>query len=250
METIREAVVIDNNDPDKKGKVKVRILPEMLDFKEADLPWVGIYSMSMGQNADYGEHIVLENDSNIRVLIEDWPFLKRIRYISDDYLEQQYIYTAFSTTGVSEIGTQTYPQPSFKCYKDGTIDFHNSETGEHGVFFKDGGYFLVDATGNIYCNSKTKEIKAYNNNGYMKLTSSGNIELNGNADNVVTYADLNTALGLFKTSIESAISTAITTHVHTGVLLGEAAAPLATLSLPPSVSLDISASKATKILTP
>ena len=168
MEVIREAQVIDNNDPDKKGKVKVRILPDMLNFENDLLPWISIYTQKNGISSEIGEHKVLENNTYIRVLIEDYPYMKRIRYISDDYVEGLYVYNKVDGLEIAELGTQAYPQPTFNITKDGTITFHNSNTSEHGTFFKDGSYFLHASDGNFYVNTKSKKLKVYNDQYTLK----------------------------------------------------------------------------------
>lgn len=166
--TIREAEVVDNNDPDKKGKVQVRIFPEMLNFEKSVLPWCSPYSQGSSFSKDTGTHFVLEVGSLIRVLIED-PFYKEIRYISDDYVEGLYFYDkANGLSAISELGTQTYPQPTFQIYKDGAIQFHNSETGESGTLYKNGGYFLHDKNGNIVFNAKNGKLKFNNTQGSLK----------------------------------------------------------------------------------
>jgi hypothetical protein len=164
MIKFREAQVIDNNDPDKNGKVKVRILPEMLDFKETLLPWAGIYH----EGNDCSAHSLPEKNSYVHVLIEDWPFNKKIRIIYDDFIEGLYIYNNFSLSGVTELSTQTYPQPYFKKYKDGTIEFHNTSTGEYGILYKGGQYELYDSNGNYIVNVKNKKLKFYNDTTSLK----------------------------------------------------------------------------------
>ena len=159
---IREAIVVNNNDPDKTGKVQIRILPEMIDLPTGNLPWCAIYSSDCGFSSSNGKHVVLENNSLIRVLIEDEHF-KKIRYISDDYVEGLYFYSeSEGLTAITELSSQTYPQPTFHLYKDGTIEFNNSETGEHGTLFKSGAYMLHDSDGNIIVNSNTGKLKLYN----------------------------------------------------------------------------------------
>lgn len=239
MEVIREAQVIKNNSADKDGKIQVRIFPEMIDLPDSDLPWIGIYKIGTGTTSTIGVHEVPEVGSYIRVIIEDWPFLKRVRYISDDYVEGLYIYSQFaSKVSISELGTQTYPQPFFKCYKDGTIEFHNSETGEHGVFYKGGGYFLSDASGNVFLNAKAKAVKAYNNNGKIELTSDGTIKLNGDTKQFVTWTELNTAL--------ATLAGLLTSHVHPVTAVGSPTGPAPTLV---GLTVDISSAKTTKVLT-
>ena len=149
------AKVVDNNDPEKLGKIKVRILPEMEDFSENILPWVGVY------NQNDTTHSVPDNETFIRVVVEDWPYMQRIRYISDDFVEGEDSYSQFNAN-IEELSSQKYPQPSFKRYKDGTIVFHNSDTGEHGTYFSNGGYFLSDKDGNVHINSKSGKLSIKN----------------------------------------------------------------------------------------
>lgn len=146
MEKIYIAKVVDNNDPEKLGKIKIKIVPEMENFDENLLPWVGIYKQGLGTGDNTAVHEVPENNTFIRVLVEDWPFFKRIRYISDDFIEGKSQYEQFELN-IEELSEQNYPQPSFKKYKDGTIVFHNSQTGEHGSYFPNGSYFFIDSNG-------------------------------------------------------------------------------------------------------
>jgi len=241
METIREAQVISLDDPTKKGLIKVRIFPEMIDFKESDLPWAAKYSIGTGISSSIGVHELPEVNSYIRVVIEDWPFLQRIRYITDDYVEGLYIYSKASSLAITELGTQTYPQPFFKCYKDGTLQFHNTETGEHGVFFKGGGYFLSDANGNFFLNAKSKGIKAYNDHGKIELKADGKIELNGSTKQFVTWTELNIAI--------NSLMTLLNTHVHQVVSVGSPTLPTTTSTPPTTFSMDISSAKTTTVLT-
>jgi hypothetical protein len=235
-EAIREAVVIDNIDPSHRGKIKIRIMPEMADFSEDLLPWVGIYKQGTGFSGDTGVHELPENGTLIRVLIEDWPFLKKIRYVSDDYVEGLYFYSKTSgLTSITELGTQTYPQPIFKIYKDGTIDFHNSDTGEHGTLYKNGGYYMVQSNGQVNLNTVNRDVRIYNSSGYIALRANGDIELNGSTKNLVTHAELNTALQTF--------INALNLHTHPTAASG----PPSTPTLP--MSLDISTSITNKVKT-
>lgn len=240
METIREAQIVSLNDPDQLGKIQVRILPEMLNFKTSDLPWAGKYNQGTGCSADVGLHELPEINSYVRVIIEDWPLLKRIRYISDDYIEGLYVYSKSSDLdSITELGTQTYPQPFFKSYKDGTIEFHNSTTGEHGTFFSNGEYYLKDATGNIFVNTKAKSCKVYNNNGYLELKSNGNLELNGNTKHLVTWEQLDAAINTAVTGFISQLNL----HTHPTAASGPPSPPTV------SMTLDISTAKTTSVLT-
>lgn len=206
-EKIKVAKVENINDPDKKGRFQVRILPEMISLKVSDLPWARKYSSQQGTSSTVGEHKIPEVGTFIRVLVEDWPILKRIYYISDDCVDGLCIYNSASVlSGIDELSTQTYPQPIFKRYKDGTIEFHNSVTSEHGVFFANGEYQIKDDEGNFYSYSKNKEQKIYNDNGYFSLTSNGEIQLNGSTSHLVTHEELSALLIPFLTTLNATFS--------------------------------------------
>ena len=180
MIKIREAQIIDNVDPDEKGLYQIRILPEMIDVEDDLLPWVPLYQMGNGFSSETISYNVLEIDSFVKVIIEDWPHLRQIRVISNDYIEG--LFTRPDLSGISEISEQTYPQPSYTIYKDGSISFHNSETGEHGFLYANGGYFLIDENGNTYVNTLDKETKIYNDKGSINLKNDGSVEIKSQKD--------------------------------------------------------------------
>jgi len=240
----RVAKVVDINDENETGKIKVRVYPELIDVDEDFLPWASYYSNSInGTSESVGEHTFPEVDSWVRVFIEDYPVFQRVRIISNDYVEGLYIYKkAEGLTEITELDEQTYPQPIFKFYKDGTIQFHNTDTGESGTLYGDGSYQIKDKNGNFFSYS-IKEHKFYNDNGYIKLTNDGYVDLNGDKRTLVTFAELNTALNNFKTSIEGKIAS----HSHAttcGAGVGSTTGTTYVLS-----SLDISDAEAKRVRT-
>lgn len=204
----RSAKVVNNNDENKLGKIQVRIYPELIDVDEEFLPWVDFYSNSLnGTSLDCGEHTFPEIDSWVRVFVEDYPIFHRVKIISNDYVEGLYIYS--KSDGLKEIKdgetnlleNQTYPQPIFKFYKDGTIQFHNTNTGESGTLYGDSSYQIKDKNGNFFSYS-IKEQKFYNDNGYIKLTNDGKVELNNNKDFAVKFKPLDSGLQSYKIAID------------------------------------------------
>ena len=201
--TIREAQVLDTNDEKKAGRIQIRILPEMLDISKDLCPWVEQYSNGTGLSSTSGKHTIYEKDSYVRVLIEDMPFMKRIRIISDDYIEGLYIYQNLDLSSISELGSQTYPQPVFQMFADGTINFHNTESGETGTLYKSGGYYLVDADGNIFINSNDKELKFYNSKGSLDLDANGKMTIDFKSDLNLTISGNSKITTTGTTDIES-----------------------------------------------
>ena len=164
---IRYAEVIDNVDPDKKGKVKVKIFPELKDVNDDLLPLAEPYLAGIGSNENEGLHKVPEIGQKIRVIIED-EYWRRIFYISGAYVEGQYIYENFENdfrTNISELGTQEEPQPNyFEQFKDGSIQFRNTETGEVGFYHNKGSYVIFDVDGNLIVNTKFNKVTIKNSN--------------------------------------------------------------------------------------
>lgn len=176
----RVAKVIDNNDLDKEDKIKVKIYPEFIDIKNSDLPWISPYNNGKDGQKDIGKRNIPEKDSWIRVAILD-NFWQEIFYVEGQFLIDNKLYSLFNDTlksKVSELGTQTYPQPNIiETFKDGSCEFRNTDTGEYCLLHNSGSYFFIDADGKFYVNSLDKEIKVYNNNGSFLLENSGNMTL-------------------------------------------------------------------------
>lgn len=199
----RSAKVVNNDDENKLGKIQVRIYPELIDVDEEFLPWVDFYSNSLnGTSLDCGEHTFPEIDSWVRVFVEDYPIFHRVKIVSNDYVEGLYIYSkSDGLKEISELDEQQYPQPIFKFYKDGTIQFHNTNTGESGTLYGDSSYQIKDKNGNFFSYS-IKEQKFYNDNGYIKLTIDGKVELNNNKDFAVKFNPLDSGLQSYKIAID------------------------------------------------
>lgn len=80
------------------------------------------------------------------------------------------------------------------------------------------------------------KVKVEIENGKMKITTQDKIELNGNSKQFVTWAELNTALSNFTTTLN--------THTHVCAAPGSPSAPPAK-----PMSIDISAAKTTTVVT-
>lgn len=85
-----------------------------------------------------------------------------------------------------------------------------------------------------------------NEQATLILLDDGTIEINGNADNAVSFQDLKTAMDNFKASIDSATAGSITGHTH--VETGATTAP--GVGAAPPVTVDISASKVDGVKLP
>lgn len=160
---LRKALVIRNDDPNETGRIKVRILPELKDVvEESKLRW--IYPFMLSGGGLNSEHDVPEVNEYVTVIIKD-PYWLYVEYIPSDYTIDNYPYSDFGniSSNMTELGSQIYPQPKWiKKFNDGTLMFHNSETGEHGVYNNNGSYWIFDSNGNLILNSKSKKISVKN----------------------------------------------------------------------------------------
>lgn len=174
-----KAKVIDNNDPDKKSKIKLRILPYMNDVSENLLPWVEPYNSSKDSQTDIGNHKIPEKDSYVRVIIES-IVSQEFRYLNGYYVDGLNIFSKWSEIegNITEISGWEYPQPcEFEIFKDGSAVFRNTETGGTGFYHASGTYHIFDDDGNITSYIKDKSIKIYNDKTNFEIKDSGDVLL-------------------------------------------------------------------------
>lgn len=181
---LRRAVVIDNDDTqfdnNKLSRIKVRVLPEMKDVKNQDLPWIEPFMNSIGVSTDTREHRVPDIDSQVFVLVMDTSW-QTIRYLSGFYINGFAAYTKWETdisSEISDISSQTYPQPNeFKIYKDGSAYFRNTDTGEFGYYNSNGTYTVFDTDGNYIVYGKDKSIRTYNDKTIFEIKDTGEVSI-------------------------------------------------------------------------
>ncbi len=165
---LKNAQVIDIDDSEKKGRIKIRVLPELEGVEDVNLPFAipfGIDNLSDSTS---------ENDlpligSVIRVLVD--KYWQRFYYLKGNrYFQELFDYNKIDTklNKVSEISNE-YKDLKFRLYDDGGLEFHNKKTGSHGFVHKSGSYSIFDDKGNIILNGgSTNKVKIYNDLADMK----------------------------------------------------------------------------------
>ncbi len=190
-------IVIDNDDPTLKSRVKVRILPEMTNANEDHLPWLEIFNAG-STNGNTLKHEPLEIGSSVWCLFTDQS-LRTGWYFSGFFVNEKFDFGSIDMT-ISEFTIGDYKDLRLTRFEDGTVRFINVNTGVSGVYHNTGSYVVFDADGGITGYSKDK-IHFYNDDNSLTLetgTSSnitidsvaGNINLNGSANSLVKYLDL------------------------------------------------------------
>ena len=156
---IIEGKVTDINDPLKLSRIKVKFTLEHKDLKDnTNTEWIKPFFYAGKTNQ--GKHNPPELDSIVTVFVLDEYYLE-LRYFNNIYLKGNAVYNQFASksSGITELGTQTYPQPKFEIKADGSVYFHNTQTGECGFIHKSGGYQIWDSSGKFYLKSGNNKIK-------------------------------------------------------------------------------------------
>jgi len=153
------ATITSLDDPDKVGRMQVRVLPYMKDVKEELLPW---YYPFFAHSKDTPKFEPYSVGTNVNVLCSE--SYKNGYVVSKDYLTGLFDFDTPSGTlgGVSELGDTSYENLRFSVFENGNISFYNVDSGEHGLYHNSGSYTLFDTDGNIIVNSKSGKVKVYN----------------------------------------------------------------------------------------
>ena len=186
--------VEDNNDPEKLGRVKVRVAP-YADLKREDLPWASPKLASCGNTSSAGGLNVPEIGSQVRVT-----------FPSRDFTAPYY-----SGAELNEVNKTTFfddDYPNIYGYKDsignfvrvnkarGTVQFQHSSSanlqvapsGSMKITLPGGAYFLLDDSQNFELNI-------------------GALGVSGSADGSLTVDALNEVnIKALQTNIESSVT--------------------------------------------
>ncbi|MBD3216588.1 MAG: hypothetical protein GF311_28495 [Candidatus Lokiarchaeota archaeon] len=216
---LKIGTVISNDDSDRKGRIQVKIIPELKDIKDADAPWAKPFTTKQDKTGNTLKKDYFPKGSLIRVLVsKDW---QSFYYLDNLFLQGLFNFdTAASLLdGVSPI-SYDYVTLEFKLYENGNLWFNDNANGTTGIIHNTGKYVVLDADGNI-C-------------------------LSSDEDNAVRYSKLEEAFNTLKDDLNSFINTYNNhTHILSGVAgpypLSGSATP-STSSGSPS-SADISGAK-------
>lgn len=195
MDKILRAIVVDNQDPDQLSRVKVKILPELVDIADKDLPWADpYYHTTLNASKEIGKHEVPEIDSRLWVKV-NWV-TNDFEYLHGEYIEGFNIFSKWADieSNITDIDSQSYPQPQFELFPDGSISFYNSEDGTRGIYNTNGTYFVFNADGDIFFYSKDKSIKLYNDEISLELVNDGVFNITSTSD--ITFQNDNAKVEL------------------------------------------------------
>ena len=148
-EGIYRGAVLDNNDPDMLGRIKVNVFGVYRDIAATDLPWcVPMQPSSIGAGSGFGLFSVPRIGSIVFVMFE----------AGDVY---QPIYVGSAPDGVHGLPAErltNYPDRIVLKTQNGVIVYIDDKTGEINIEQPSGSFINMDASGNIVVKGSTVSI--------------------------------------------------------------------------------------------
>lgn len=179
-----EGYVVDNEDPEKRQRVRVRIPVLHRDIPDDKIPWAN--SRGVGQaNAGGGVGAVDVADKNAKVTV---------KFLTNDPHDPQYgpSPTSDDVNKDNELLNEDYPSTTGHVDKFGNRWSTNKATGDVNFTHKSGATVSIDGSGNVSISSPTD--LNFSAKGRISLACSGKLELSTGAGFNIVGAplDLNT----------------------------------------------------------
>jgi len=198
------------SDTDQKAKIQVRPLPYLKDVDQQFLPWISPL-FNQYDNTSISNEFIPVNGVKIWCIFFD-EYYKQGFYLLPSFIEGNFNYSTIVNTlqtGISELSTQQYNDLRFKQYPDGSIEFHNINTGELGIYHNSGSYTIMTQAGDI--------VNSMPNGSTNIVINPSGIELSGNTDNVMRYSSFNTVM--------TSLLTQLNLHLHLDPISGVTGPP-------------------------
>lgn len=154
MRGYHPAKVIDNNDPKKQGRVKIKIEHIHYGFSNEMLPWARQSSLSTGGSNTYGESSIPEANSYLWVWFEEVDvFYKQPYYVADLQFAGKHPHGLFESNVKTGLGSASvYPNTKYTYYKNGICIGVDSSSGNAEVFVYHPAGFKILINKNGYMN--------------------------------------------------------------------------------------------------
>ena len=195
---IRLAQVVDIQDVDEQGKIKIKIFPELTNIPEDSLPW----AKPMMTNYEK-KHCIPEVDSFLYVEInEEWTtfyYLDSVKFLVDNY---KFAELKSLIQGIDEITSAEYPHPDFKMNPNGFIEFYNRENTETGFIHPSGTFVVFKENGDYYIKNPDM-FEMHFSEGQVEIKNVSSIKLGDSSDSAVLYSPLKDILDSIKSHTHS-----------------------------------------------
>lgn len=168
---LERAEVININDPDNKGRIQVRVLPDLENVEDSLLPWVWPFN-TLGMSSDEFSMNLPDEGSMVWVVFNHREMFREGFYLSGSYIPGHFKYGSVesSINGIADTSNVSYPDVRFYKSKSGNIYFENTDNGECGLLQANGTYAVFNDGGFVLDNG----------NGHFELESGGAVVVNNN----------------------------------------------------------------------
>jgi hypothetical protein len=200
MKNTYRGKVIDNNDPKKQGRCKVKVYGLYDEIPNSDIPWSNPTQGFLG--SDVSSLIIPLNGTIVNVVFED-----------DDVYKPVYTTKTFITTEIPSKAKDGYP--------DNMVFFESNDGDSFTFNRKTGDMILTHRSGTII--ELNKDIKIESSDG-SKIEMDKDITVEGSSGSSVTIksnGDIEIGgSGLMQALLTESFKTALEAHTHTVVVAG------------------------------
>ena len=171
------AVVIDNNDEQKAGRVKIRINALMNDVKKSDLPWASTFSNNGGGSNSHGVSNIPEIDSQVYVFFMDDVTFDNCFYMADMQFTEKHGHKLFEENVKANVSFESnYPDVKYIYLKNGiTLAMSSSDETPEISIYHPSAQITIDKDGNTLIEGNKNEINLDNNGITIKDNNSNTI---------------------------------------------------------------------------
>jgi len=183
---LREAKVISVDDPEKLGRVQLKVYPELSEIKDDECPWCfpthgGIHGKSFEVPlVDTLVTCIVWNKYWNEISFFPLVITKPTEHLFDKWKDNQ-------KSKISDM--KDAPEEahlSVEQYEDDFNEFHDTKNSQHGVLHPSGAYCLIDKDGTMYIQFVKKyvfhdkdsnlKIEIDSSDGSIKLETKGEIK--------------------------------------------------------------------------
>jgi len=160
------AEVVDNIDPKKQGRIKIRIAHLHLDLGDDTLPWAIQSSMFTGGSNYFGCSSIPEMGSHVWVWYEDIDtFYKQPYFIADLQFQSKHPHALFYSNIKPNVGSETeYPDMKYLYFRNNICigASANCANPEVVISHPKNAYIFIDKEGQVLIKKVDTQIKIDN----------------------------------------------------------------------------------------
>jgi hypothetical protein len=193
---LRNGKVINTTDPEKLGRIQLKVYPELSDIPDDDCPWC--FPANGGVHGKSFSVPLVDQVISCFVLSKYWneitflPFnvTKPTEHLFDEWIKNQKSKIADMKTDPEE------EHLAVDQFEDDFSVFHDSKNSQHGILHPSGTYIFINKDGELFIRA-VKKITFSNGddssvtttinseNGDIELKTKGNIKIETNGNTVI-----------------------------------------------------------------